>query len=144
MPTTRRVALPVAAALAIGAIALPAWASHSPAGPAHDKATKVLLKAGRSSVAPKHKVSLTATLESAKHRLSGEDLWLETRDAAGRKFGNPVDLGTTDSSGQITVPVTPGNHKGTKTQYRVVFQGDTGYKASHSRVITITVAAASG
>jgi hypothetical protein len=144
MPTNRRIALPVAAALAIGAVAAPAWASHGPARQVPDKATNVVLEAGRSTVAPKHKVSLTATLKSAKHRLAGEELWLESRDAASRRFGNPVDMGTTDANGQVTVPVAPGNHKGTKAQYRVVFRADTGYKGSHSRVITITVAAASG
>jgi hypothetical protein len=140
MPT-RPIALAVAAALVTGAIASPAWASHSPVRPTHDKPTNVVLKAGRSTVAPKHKLSLTATLKSARHRLAGEELWLQTRDAASHKFGNPIDVGPTDANGQVTVPVSPGNHKGTKTQYRLVFQGDTGYKASHSSVITITVAA---
>ena len=94
---TRAVALPVAAALVIGAVATPALASHSPARPAHDKATNVVLKAGRSTVAPKHKASLTATLKSANHRVAGEDLWLESRDAASHKFGNAVDIGATDA-----------------------------------------------
>ena len=141
---TRRIAAPVAAALVIGSITTPAWAAHSPTRPTHDKATNVVLKAGRSTVAPKHKVSLTATLKSAEHRLAGAELWLEARDASTRKFDNPVDLGATDANGQLTVPVTPGNHKGAKTQYRVVFQGDVGHKASHSSVITVTVTASSG
>jgi hypothetical protein len=132
--------LPLAAALATGAVAAPSVAAK----PTHDKSTNVLLRAARSTVAPKHKVSLTATLKSAKHRLAGEELWLEKRDAGTHKFGNPVDIGTTDSNGQVTVPVVPGNHKGAKEQYRVVFQGDTGYKASHSSVITVTVSAPSG
>ena len=141
--TTRKAALPIAAAVLTAAIAVPAWADHAPAKakPTHDKSTNILLKAAKSTVAPKHKTSLTATLKSAHHRLAGEELWIEERDASTHKFASPIGIGTTDSNGQVTVPVVPGNHKGHKEQYRVVFQGDTGYKASHSAVITVTVAA---
>jgi hypothetical protein len=144
MHATRPIALSVAAALVTGAIASPAWASHRPARPTHDKATELALKAGRSTVAPKHKLSLTATLKSANRRLASEELWLERRDAGTNKFGDPVDIGPTDANGQFTVPIAPGNHQGNKTQYRVVFQGDTGYRASHSSIITVTVAASTG
>ena len=144
MSNARRFALPVAAALLTGVIAAPAMAAAQHAGktkPAHNKATSVLLKAAKTSVAPKHKTALTATLKSGKHRLAGEELWLEKRDAGTHKFGSPVDIGATDSDGKVTLPVVPGNHKGHKEQYRVVFQGDSGWKASHSAVVTVTVSA---
>ena len=138
MSITRRTAVPLSVLLATALSAGPALAAK----PTHDKSTSVLLRAARATVAPKHKVSLTATLKSAKGHLAGQELWLEQRDAGTHKFGNPVDLGVTDPDGQVAVPVVPGNHQGDKQQYRVVFQGATGYKASHSSVITITVASA--
>jgi hypothetical protein len=134
----RTLSVSIATALAAGLLAGPAVAAGA-AKPTHDKATNILIRAAKSTVAPKHKTTLTATLKSAKHRLAGEELWLEQRDKGTHKWGAPVDMGTTDSNGQVAVPVTPGNHKGTKEQYRVVFQGDTGYRASHSSLITITV-----
>ena len=133
--------LPIAGVLTAGLMAAPAFASTS-AKPAV-KPTSITLKATHATTAPKHKVSLTATLKAGRKRLEGETLYLEKRDAATHKFGDPVAISApTDANGQTSVPVTLGNkkgHKDQKEQYRVVFQGDSADKASRSGVITITV-----
>ncbi len=130
--------LPIVGVLAAGLMAAPAVAA--PSAKPTVKPTSITLKAAHATTAPKHKVSLTATLKSGKKRLAGETLYLEKRDASTHKFSDPVAITTpTDANGQTSVPVTPGNKKGHKEQYRVVFQGDSAYNASRSAVITITV-----
>jgi hypothetical protein len=147
MRPTRRMTLPLAAAVAGGLIAGPALAAAATtvpaAKPAQARSTTVLLKASKSTVAPKHKDTLTATLKSARRAVTGETLYLEKREAGSRKFSNPIAVGATDANGHVVISVVPGNKKGVKEQGRVVFQGDTGYKSSHSRVITVTVSSAS-
>lgn len=104
------------------------------------KPTSLTLHASHASVAPKHKDSLTATLRSHGKPVAGEPVALESRTAGSRAFANPTPIGTTDDKGQVIVPVVPGNSKGHKEQYRVVFAGDATRRASHSSVITVTVA----
>lgn len=139
-PLSASPALAVTALAAVGSavlgIAASATAAAPPAAP-----TSLTLHAGHAAVAPRHKDTLTATLRSLGKPVAGEPVTLESRTAGSRRFGNPVDAGTTDSNGQVAVPVAPGNSKGHKEQYRVVFAGDAGHKASHSAVITVTVTA---
>jgi hypothetical protein len=102
--------------------------------------TSLTLKAAHAAVAPKHKISLTATLKSSGKPVAGETLYLVSRTAGSKKFGNPVAIDSvTDANGRLTVPVIPGNKKGHKQQYEVTFTGDAQHKASHSSVITVTV-----
>ncbi|MFZ2058663.1 MAG: hypothetical protein WAV54_14755 [Acidimicrobiales bacterium] len=134
-----------AAALAgvvlVGAFAIPAFASGKPTA----KPTSITLKASKATVAPKHKVSLTATLKSGKSPLADEQLCLQSRTPSTTggwsSWGSCANFASlTNSKGQVGVNgVVPGNKKGAKTQYEVVFPGATGYKASHSPVITVTV-----
>jgi 5-hydroxyisourate hydrolase-like protein (transthyretin family) len=132
---TRALTLALGVAAATTLVAAPALA----AAPAV-KPTALTLKAAHATVAPKHKVSLTATLKSQGKPVAGASVSLESRSQGSTKFGNPVPVdGVTDAAGRITVPVVPGNKKGHKQQYEVTFAGDAQHKASHSRVITITV-----
>ena len=137
MKPSSALVVPVTALLAAGLVAAPVAAATPSKPKVHS--TAVTLKSAHATTKPKHKVSITATLKSGHTRVAGETLYLEQRDATTHKFSNPVAIGTTDGSGQVSVPVTPGNHKGKKEQYRVVFQGDSGYKHSRSGVITISV-----
>lgn len=132
---TTSVALAAAAAAAITGVTTSAFAA-----PTATRPTALTLHAAHSSVAPRHKDTLTATLRSLGKPVANAPVVLESRAADTRKFGNPTDIGTTDDHGQVAVPVTPGNKKGHKEQYRVVFAGDATHRASHSSVITVTVA----
>jgi len=124
-----------AAAAAVTGSTTSAFAARPAAHP-----TTLTLHAAHATIAPKHKDGLTATLRSLGKPVAGAPVVLESRASDTRKFGNPTDIGTTDDHGQVIVPVTPGNKKGHKEQYRVVFAGDATHRASHSSVITITVA----
>ena len=98
----------------------------------------------KATVAPKHKVSLTVLLKSGNTPLANEQLCLESRThgttGGWSSWSSCVNLAAlTNSNGQVVVNgVVPGNKKGVKTQYEVMFSGVTGYKASHSSVITVT------
>lgn len=123
-------------AVLAGAVAL-AGVTAAPALAA-TTSTAITLKAAHSTVAPKAKDSLTATLKSGSRRLAGETVQLEKR-AAGARHWTTVSSKTTGSKGETTWTVTPGTRKGQKEQYEVVFAGTKAYKASHSAVITVTV-----
>jgi 5-hydroxyisourate hydrolase-like protein (transthyretin family) len=130
----------VPAALAVAAAAAVGFAASAAASAPATRPTSLTLHAAHVTTAPRHKDALTATLRSLGKPVAGEPVTLESRTAGSRAFGNPVDAGTTDSNGQITVPLVPGNSKGHKEQYRVVFAGDATHKGSRSAVITVTVA----
>jgi 5-hydroxyisourate hydrolase-like protein (transthyretin family) len=129
---------PLRPAAVIGAVALaglgvtPALAATAP------KPTSLTLKAAHSSVAPKTKDTLTATLKSGTKPVAGEPVKLEKR-AAGAKSWTLVSSKTTNAKGQTSWSVVPGSKKGQKEQYELVFSGNKSYKASHSSVITVTV-----
>ncbi len=131
----------LAGAVLVGAFATPTFASGKPTA----KPTSITLKASKATVAPKHKISLTAKLKSGNTPLANEQLCLKsrTRATAGEwtSWSSCSNLASlTNSTGQVIVNgVAPGNKKGVKTQYEVVFPGVTGYKASHSSVITVTM-----
>lgn len=135
-----RMSLSMPVLVGAAAAAIAGFAASATAAAPAVKPTSLTLHAAHATVAPKHKDSLTATLRSLGKPLAGEPVALESRAAGSRKFANPTPIGTTDSNGHVTVPVVPGNKKGHKEQYRVVFAGDATHKASHSSVITITVA----
>lgn len=123
-----------AAATTIAGVAVSASAAVPAVRP-----TSLTLHAARATVAPKHKDSLTATLRSLGKPVANAAVVLESRTAGSRAFSNPTAVGTTDDNGSVTVPVVPGNKKGHKEQYRVIFAGDAAHHASRSSVITVTV-----
>jgi len=131
---TASVVLSAAAAAAITAVTPTAYAARPAAHP-----TALTLHAAHATVAPKHKDTLTATLRSLGKPLANAAVALESRAAGSHSFGSTTAIGTTDDHGRVVVPVTPGNRKGHKEQYRVVFAGDDTHRASHSSVITVTV-----
>jgi hypothetical protein len=148
MPTNRTpksgliAAAVLASTLTLGLIAGPAGAARKPT----TKHTTITLKAAKATVAPKHKVSLTATLQAGHTALAGQQLCVESRvkaiGATWGTFGSCTNLSSlTASDGTVTIDsVVPRNGKGTKEQFKVLFAGATGYSASHSPIVTITVA----
>lgn len=120
--------------VAAGLVASPAFAATPAAKP-----TSLTLHAAHASVAPKHKDTLTARLENGKVPVAGARVYLVER-VIGGKWGAAVAIKPlTNAKGQVTITVVPGNHKGQKDQFMVVFKGNAKYKASHSHVITVTV-----
>lgn len=134
---TRTTRLTLAAT--IGATALATGISPALAAKPTAKPTSLTLKAAHSTVAPKHKDTLTGTLKSGGTALAGKDVKLVKRDANKRTW-TYVSTKTTDAAGHVVLTVTPGAKKGKKEQYELVFAGDATSKASHSAVITLTVA----
>jgi hypothetical protein len=100
--------------------------------------TSLTLKAAKSTVAHNTKTTLTGTLKSGTKAVAGQSVKLEKR-AYGTKAFSVVSTKTTNAKGTVTYTVVPGTKKGQKTQYELVFAGNSKYKASHSQVITITV-----
>ena len=129
---------PLRPAVLLGATALAGLSAAPALAATAPKPTALTLKAAHSSVAPKHKDTLTSTLKSGKTAIKNETVKLERR-ATGAKSWTVVSSKTTDSKGQDTWSVVPGSKKGQKEQYEVVFSGTKSYKASHSSVITVTV-----
>ena len=113
--------------------------SVGPAFAANASPTSLTLKAAKSTVAPKAKDTLTGTLKAGTKVLAGQSVKLEKR-AAGAKSFTLVTTKTTDAKGHVVLTVTPGTRKGQKVQYELVFAGTSTYKASHSSIITVTVA----
>jgi hypothetical protein len=144
---TTRYSRPVALAIGLvasGAVALAVAVPASASGTPGAKPTQLILKATRSTVAPKHKMSLTATLKSGHQRLANEQTCLQSRTKSSTGSWGPwgacMNLAPTDANGQVQVTgVVPRNGKGTKEQFEVLFGGVSGqYKASHSAIITVT------
>jgi hypothetical protein len=96
------------------------------------------MKATKSTVAPNQKVALTGWLKSGHTSVPNAPVVLEKRPAGATTF-TAVSTKTTDINGKVTVVVTPGTRSGQKSQYQLVFAGNTTYHGSHSRVITLTV-----
>ncbi|MDA8039577.1 MAG: hypothetical protein M0Z69_10545 [Actinomycetota bacterium] len=138
-PVALAIGLAASAAAAL-AIAVPASASGTPGA----KPTQLILKATRASIAPKHKMSLTATLKSGHQGLANEQTCLQNRTKTSTGSWGPwgacMNLALTDANGQVQVTgVVPRNGKGTKEQFEVMFPGVSGqYKPSHSAIITVT------
>lgn len=112
----------------------------APTGKPTLRPTSLTISAGHKSVKPRHSANLVATLKSGHTPVVGATVSLEQRSRSSKSWSAPVAIdGVTDTAGHVTIPVTPGNHEGAKVQFRVVFAGDSQYKASHSAVITVTV-----
>jgi len=125
-------------AVVIGAVALAGLGVAPALAATAAKPTSLTLKASHTSVAPKAKDTLTATLRSGRTAVANESVKLEKR-AAGAKSWTLVSAKTTNAKGQTSWSVVPGTKKGQKEQYELVFSGNKSYKASHSSIITVTV-----
>jgi pyruvate/oxaloacetate carboxyltransferase len=126
-----RIAAVTAGVAVLGLGASPALATNS-------TPTSLTLHSNRTDVPHGQKVTLTGLLKAGSKPLAGKSVQLERR-AYGTKTFTVVSTKTTDSKGHVTATVVPGTRKGQKTQYELVYAGDSGYKGSHSSTITITV-----
>ncbi len=79
-----------------------------------------------------HADALTGVLRSRRRDVAGETIVLDSR--TGRKpRWVVVGTGTTGSNGAVTFMVAPTM----RTQYKMIFRGDSMYRRSHSNVITL-------
>ena len=131
--------MPIAKSFAVGVASLAIAAGASPAFATTTKPTSLTLKAAHASVAPKHHDTLTATLKSGTKALAGKTIWLYERKPGAKTWGKAIAHHTTNLKGQYTFTVTITGTKGQKDQFEVKFLGGSGYAASHSKVISVTV-----
>ena len=79
-----------------------------------------------------HADAVTGVLKSHRTAVAGETVTLDSR--TGKKPRWVVaGTGTTGTNGSVTITVAPT----TKTQYKLVFGGDSTYRKSHSNTITL-------
>jgi hypothetical protein len=100
--------------------------------------TSIPMKSTNSTVAPNQKVALIGWLKSGHTSVPSALVTLEKRTGGATTF-TAVSSKATDGNGKVILVVTPGTRSGQKVQYLLVFAGNTTYRGSHSRVITLTV-----
>ena len=135
-----RVPLPTRAALALAATALTAGgimaAATAVSAAPHPKpdATRLSISNKVIAHARHHVDAVTGVLSSDGSGVAHETVALEARMGVTPRW-KVVDTGTTGTNGAITFTlVTPK----VKTQFKLVFAGDSTYRASHSNVITVS------
>jgi hypothetical protein len=100
----------------------------------HHKLQPTTLSSKNKSIAhgKHHSDALTGVLRSNRKGVAGEAVTLDGRAGKKRRWV-AVETGTTGSSGSVTFSVAPT----VKSQFKLVFAGDSTYRKSHSNVITL-------
>jgi hypothetical protein len=122
------------AVLAGGGVLFASGAASAAAGHSHAKAPTTL-HASNKLVAHNHHHAdaLTGVLRSHRKGLAGETITLEGRAGTHRKWV-AIGTGTTGSDGSVTFTVTLPSKK---TQFEMVFAGDSTHRKSHSNVVLL-------
>jgi len=81
-----------------------------------------------------HADAITGILRDEHTRVAGETITLDSRTGKKPRW-TVVATGTTDTNGSVTFTVAPT----TRTQFKLVFAGDSTFRKSHSNVITLNV-----
>ncbi len=121
------------AVLATGGAMATATAA-SAAGHHHAKveATRLSIKNKAIAHGKHHADAISGTL-SARHKgVAGETITLDGRTGKHPRW-MAIATGTTDASGSVTFTVAPT----AKSQFKLVFAGASGFRKSHSNVITL-------
>jgi hypothetical protein len=79
-----------------------------------------------------HADSITGVLRDERTGVAGETITLDSRTGKKRRWA-VVGTGTTGADGSVTFTVAPT----TRTQFKLVFGGDSTFRKSHSNVITL-------
>jgi hypothetical protein len=82
-----------------------------------------------------HADAITGVLSARRKGVAGETITLKSRSSKKPRWA-VAGSATTSASGSVTFTIAPS----AKTQYELYFAGDSAHRASHSNVITITVA----
>lgn len=133
VPLSTRAGVAVAATvLTAGGIAATATAVSAAPHPKPD-ATRLSISNKVVAHGKHHVDAVTGTLSSDGEAVADETVALEARMGVKPRW-KVVDTGATGTNGAITFTlVTPT----VKTQFKLVFAGDSTYRASHSNVITV-------
>jgi hypothetical protein len=81
-----------------------------------------------------HADAVTGVLRSHRKGVAGETITLDSRTGKKPRW-TAVTTGTTGTDGSVTFTVAPT----ARTQYKLVFGGDSTYRKSHSNVITLKI-----
>ncbi len=134
-----RVPVPTRAVVAIVATALTAGVIMSAAAPAVSADPKPKLDRTELSISNKaiahgkhHADAINGVLSSDGAGLANETVTLEDRSGVKPRWA-VLATGTTGTGGTVSFTVSPK----VKTQYQLVFAGDSTYKASESNVVTL-------
>ncbi|HKD90129.1 MAG TPA: hypothetical protein VKB62_16485 [Streptosporangiaceae bacterium] len=79
-----------------------------------------------------HADAVSGVLRSHRKAVAGESVTLDSRTGKKPRWA-AVGTGTTGTDGSVSFTVAPT----TRTQYKLVFAGDSTYRKSHSDVITL-------
>ncbi|MCW2725145.1 MAG: hypothetical protein JWN35_2066 [Frankiales bacterium] len=124
------------AVLGVALVAAAGTATPALAAPA--RATTLSLTVARTSVAHNQRDPITGTLDAGRTPLRGKRVLLEKKASGARSF-TQAGSATTDSRGQVHFSPVVGTRRGERVQYELVFPGDSGDRASRSRVVTVSV-----
>ena len=122
------------AVLATGGVMATATAASAAKGHHHAKldATTLSIKNKPIAHGKHHADALTGVLRDGRTGVAGETITLDSRTGKKPRWA-VVTTGTTGADGSVTFPVAPT----VKTQFKMVFAGDSTYRKSHSNVITL-------
>ncbi len=120
------------AILASGGVIVTATAAGAATG--HHKLQPTTLSVKNKAIAhgKHHADAVTGVLRSHRKDVAGETITLDSRTGKKPRW-TAVTTGTTGTDGSVTFTVAPT----ARTQYKLIFSGDTGYRKSHSNVITL-------
>jgi hypothetical protein len=125
-----------AAAVAVlatgGVMATAAAASAANGHPKPLDATMLSIKNKPIAHAKHHADALTGVLRDGRTGVAGATITLDSRTGKKPRW-TVVTTGTTGADGSVTFTVAPT----TRTQYKMVFAGDSTFRKSHSNVITL-------
>jgi len=124
------------AVLAAGGVLATAGAASAAPGHGHGHAKlATTLHISNKAVARNHHHAdaLTGVLRSHRKGVAGETITLDSRAGVHKKWA-VVATGTTGTDGSVTFTIAAPT---TKTQFAMVFAGDSTYRKSHSNVITL-------
>jgi hypothetical protein len=120
------------AVLATGGVMATATAASAAGHHAPADATTLSIKNKPIAHAKHHADAITGVLRDGRSGVAGETITLDSRTGKKPRW-TVVTTGTTDATGSVTFTVAPT----AKTQYKLVFAGDSSFRKSHSNVITL-------
>jgi hypothetical protein len=120
------------AVLAGGGVMVTATAAGAATGHSKLQPTTLSIKNKAIAHGKHHADAVSGVLRSHRKDVAGETITLDSRTGKKPRWA-AVGTGTTGSNGSVTFDVTPT----TRTQYKLVFAGDSTFRKSHSNVITL-------
>jgi hypothetical protein len=120
------------AVLATGGVMATATAASAASGHKPLDVTSLSIKNKPIAHGKHHADALTGVLRDGKTGVAGEMITLDSRTGKKPRWA-AVATGTTGAGGSVTFTVAPT----ARTQFKMVFAGDSTFRKSHSNVITL-------